>query len=302
MKNLMKTLTTTLLIAALVLTNIVIPGNNVVTASAKTTSDKITIDIGTDPSPNPNGITVNITMKPGDTKKFLIDDENGFELGRSYAWKSSDKSVASAYSDFYDVQVDFTTALFIEANAPGTATIVGHPFAYPEIERYRITITVNVTFPKATKKQKKCKHKYKTTKKATCERVGIKTCKKCKFQKSIKKIPHKYVTQPQTIYTHPIEYTIFQCPRCDYYNHPETNIFCSCPNHYGSIEAAEEAAYAHAAEMITSHDPEHEGMTLDNIRVGGSDRCSPEVAVETTITICKYCGREKQNIEAAKSK
>ena len=66
-----------------------------------------------------------------------------------------------------------------------------------------------------TAKQKKCKHKFTVTKKATCERAGVKTCKKCKLQKSIKRTDHKYVNT--TIKT--TEYDgwelVLMCTGCD---------------------------------------------------------------------------------------
>jgi len=57
-------------------------------------------------------------------------------------------------------------------------------------------ITVKVTKPtiKMTAKQKKCKHSWKTLKKANCQRVGTKVCKKCKLQKTVKKTNHKWET------------------------------------------------------------------------------------------------------------
>lgn len=72
---------------------------------------------------------------------------------------------------------------------------------------------IKVTTPKATAKQLKCKHSWKTTKKATCLRSGEKVCKKCKLRKVLKKKAHSYTTEKRefTYYDH---YPVYICNGC----------------------------------------------------------------------------------------
>ncbi len=136
-----------------------------------------------------------ITMKPGDTKRLLVTDSNGTDISTKYKWSSSNNTVVRVSTDFVDDSVDFTQCVELAAAGTGTATITGNA----KNGLSKVSMTVTVKTPKATAKQKSCKHKWKVTKQATCERVGVKTCKKCKLQKEIKKAAHKYVTT--TIHT-----------------------------------------------------------------------------------------------------
>ena len=164
-----------------------------------------------------------ITMKPGDTKKVIVKDKDGKDIPTQYKWFSSDKSVVKVNMDFVS-QSDYTECLELIAAGSGTATLTGSPvgLSYASTE---LTVTVKMAGP--TAKQKKCKHSFKVTKKATCERAGVKTCKKCKLQKSIKMTSHKYVnTTVKTTEYDGFEY-IVMCSGCDCPNGLE------CPSHYG---------------------------------------------------------------------
>ncbi len=164
-----------------------------------------------------------ITMKPGDTKKVIVKDKDGKDITTQYKWSSSDNSVVKVNMDFVS-QSDYTECLELIAAGSGTATLTGSPIglSYAPTE---LTVTVKMAGP--TAKQKKCKHSFKVTKKATCERAGVKTCKKCKLQKSIKMTSHKYVnTTVKTTEYDGFEY-IVMCSGCDC---PNLN---DCPSHYG---------------------------------------------------------------------
>ncbi len=110
------------------------------------------------------------------------------------------------------------------AAGSGTATLTGSPvgLSYASTE---LTVTVKMAGP--TAKQKKCKHSFKVTKKATCERLWRKNLQKCKLQKSIKMTSHKYVnTTVKTTEYDGFEY-IVMCSGCDCPNGLE------CPSNYG---------------------------------------------------------------------
>jgi len=181
MKNLLKTLITTILVAAIVVTGISI---DTTTVTAKTTNGTFK-----------NGGTV--TLKVGDYKKLLVQDSDGEDITSKYKWSSSDNSVVKVESELYSDE-DYTECVLLTGVGSGTATITGKGIG----PRPNVTMTVKVTLPAPTAKQKKCKHKFKTTKAATCERGGIKTCKKCKYQKEIKKVDHKYVNKTTNTVTY----------------------------------------------------------------------------------------------------
>ena len=124
-----------------------------------------------------------ITMKPGDVTKVFIAIKDGSEFVEKHKWISSDTSVLTVGKDYdYDAE-----SWFIELTAVKLGTA---EFGIPNSPTMRMTVTVKAA--KMTAKQKKCKHTYKVTKKATCQREGIKTCRKCKYQKTIAKTAHKY--------------------------------------------------------------------------------------------------------------
>lgn len=201
MKNLLKTLITTILVAAIIVTGISIDTNTVTAATTNGTFK--------------NGSTVTIKLR--NSKKLLVLDSDGEDIASKYQWSSSDTNVVAVERDLYNDE-DYTECVLLTAVGTGTATITGKGLG----PRPNVTMTVKVTLPAPTAKQKKCKHVYKTTKAATCKRGGIKTCKKCKYQKEIKKVDHKYVTKTvyeteydyytETIYCHGATANEVLCP------------------------------------------------------------------------------------------
>ena len=189
-KNTWKKFITCMLIAAIAITGISL--ESVTTANAAAKYEQLE-----------KGCT--ITMKVGETKRFLMTDEDGKDLVVNTAWKTSDKNIVSIETDFADENC-ITEYIQFTANAEGTAIIGGRSAADYAIDVYNgfqrescpddFSITVKVVKPdvKMTAKQKKCKHTWKTLRKATCQRVGTKVCKKCKLQKTVKKTNHKWET------------------------------------------------------------------------------------------------------------
>lgn len=292
MKNLMKTLTIVMLTIAIVVTNIVIPMNNTTVSAAALPEFRD---------------TKSLTMKPGDTKRFLLTGKTPDNVDR-YKWSSSDENIVKVETDFVDQTKDYTLCIILKAVSSGTVTITGKCM-YAGIKGYpdTVTMTVKVSLPKATAKQKKCKHKYKTTKKATCERNGIKTCKKCKYQKEIKKIAHKYITESVPV-TAPTGFWFIRECDCGFQVKVKFTGQISGDSVYTTIEAntayiAPDSPYPSLEEAFTAFG-KHQADTLC-IGYGGYAEWEEQFGSQhyyETRTICKYCGREKQNIEAAKSK
>ncbi len=268
MKNLIKTIITSILTAAILITGISVDTTTVTAATTNNTFQ--------------NGGTV--TLKPGDSMKLLVQDSDGEDDTYGYKWSSSDTNVLKVETDFYDDTKDYTECVVLIGVSAGTATVIGKGKGL----RPNITMTVTVTLPKATAKQKKCKHKFKTTKAATCERAGIKTCKKCKFQKMIAKPDHKYVTKTVT----KVEY--------DYYTSTvECHDDCGCKfkatikydkdgnvapdSDYPDENAWMDAMFDHMFE--TGH-----GSYGGNV---GYFPYGPGHAVKKTVEMCKWCGKEK---------
>lgn len=259
-----------------------------------------------------------ITMKPGDTKKVIVKDKDGKDITTQYKWSSSDNSVVKVNMDFVS-QSDYTECLELIAAGSGTATLTGSPIglSYAPTE---LTVTVKMAGP--TAKQKKCKHSYKVTKKATCERAGVKTCKKCKLQKSIKMTSHKYVnTTVKTTEYDGFEYIVmcsgcdcpnkFECPsvthgiecdtKCDYTIVITTKAragVIAYPYHYDEVFYLEDYdslwdATQHAADKVMYHamydlKSDMHGAYEDFEYVYG------EHEVTKTVKACTYCGKYKE--------
>lgn len=203
MKNALKHIISMVLIAAIAITGINFSGE-AVTANAATKYETLTV--------NSNGDSITINMKVGETKRLLITDENGKDIVTSRGWVTPySKDVVTITSDFSD---DNWTTEYMEitANAPGEVTIKGRTEGYIISDQttivpkeswpndIRITIKVTKAASKLTAKQKKCRHSWKTTRKATCQRVGTKTCKKCKLQNTIEKTDHKWIATTRKYY------------------------------------------------------------------------------------------------------
>lgn len=264
-----------------------------------------------------------VTMKPGDTKKVIVTDYDGNDITTKYKWTSSDKSIVKVNMDFVS-QSDFTECLELIAADSGTVTLTGKAVSILEdITTIQLTVTVKMAGP--TAKQQKCKHKFVVSKKATCERAGVKTCKKCKLQKSIKRVDHKYVnTTIKTTEYDGYEY-IVQCSGCDCEKQTEcsgftTGIACdtACdftvvittkenngvihyPYSYDKVlyledfdpanplaPAVEEAAFIIRTEHAkTQKVPYRHGSYTDfEWEYDGHE-------VTKTVKMCKYCGKEK---------
>lgn len=261
-----------------------------------------------------------ITLKPGETKQFTVKQKTtcmaeqpriqhhceGLDCQKK--WTVSDENVVKAElgSDPKDARID---TLDIIGVGTGTATIT-LICKHDHTMGCAIIIPVKVSLPKATAKQKKCKHKYKTTKKATCERNGIKTCKKCKYQKEIKKIAHKYITESVPVTTHTGFWFIRECG-CDkfqvkvkfigqisgdsvYTTLNDKTAYVAPDSPYPSLEAAFTAMEQHSVDDGCLH-------PILGSFVEWEEEFGSQSYYETQ-TICKYCGREKQNIEAAEPK
>lgn len=264
MKNLLKTFITTILVAAIVVTGISV---NTDTVTAKTTNGTFK-----------NGGTV--TLKVGDYKKLLVQDSDGEDITSKYKWSSSDNSVVKVENELYSDE-DYTECVLLTGVGSGTATITGKGIG----PRPNVTMTVKVTLPAPTAKQKKCKHKFKTTKTATCERGGIKTCKKCKYQKEIKKVDHKYVNKTTNTVTYDYWTSTMDChgDHCTFsvtvkYDN-EGNV--APDSEYPTPDAAFDALQKHMAENC-------HGIW------GGTNGCQPYGERHEVIEVkklCKWCNR-----------
>ncbi len=297
MKNLIKTIITTVLVAAITITNISV---DTITATAKTTNGGEFTNGGT------------ITLKLGDTIRLLVTDTNNefpdsyindYDIVSNYKWSSSDKSILKVETDLYNEREGYTECVELTGVGIGTTTVTGKAGG----KHHNITMTVNVTLPKATTKQQKCKHKYKITKKSTCERSGIKTCKKCKFQKSTAKIDHKYVDRH--IITLEYDYFIedIHCTACDC-TEPHFGETCSSQclftayvkyDKYGNVspdsdypsnKAALDAIDDHFISTAGRDTPMHGtwGAHFGVIPYGEGHK------VTKTVKACKYCNKYKE--------
>lgn len=306
MKNNLKTIITCILVACIMLTGIGV--DNTITVNAATKASYVQ-KWGT------------VTMKPGDTKKVIVTDTDGNDITTKYKWTSSDKSIVKVNMDFVS-QSDFTECLELIAAGSGTATLTGESVSILDYNKIQITVTVKMAGP--TAKQKKCKHSWKITKKATCERAGVKTCKKCKLQKSIKRTGHKYVNSKLTVTEYDGYEYIVKCSGCDCHEHgiehtegadgivygckypcdftvvvttKKRNGVIDYPHHYDyviyeedystwndAVQAATGKILWHALYDVKS---DYHGAYEDfEYGYGAHD-------VTKTVKVCKYCGKEK---------
>ena len=292
MKNLIKTIITSILTAAILITGISV---DTTTVTAATTNDTFQ-----------NGGTV--TLKPGDSMKLLVQDSDGEDDTYGYKWLSSDTSILKVETDIYDEDDGSIDCVVLIGVSAGTATVIGKGKGL----RPNITMTVTVALPKATAKQKKCKHKYKTTKAATCERAGIKTCKKCKFQKMIAKPDHKYVDKKVTTTEYDYSIVTVKCTGCDCTEPHETvsngyTVFevCNNPCYWSASvildkngNATADSEYASIEEALYAH-AEHDITMLQNGYEKHGTNGTYEYpygeghTVTTTVQACKWCGTKR---------
>lgn len=243
-----------------------------------------------------NGTTV--TMKVGDTKKIDMTDTYGsnnqrtYDVTRNFAWASSNETVVSMQR-MWDESVGETlkvSHVIIKAEKPGTATITA-----TSITNRTVSFTVNVKAPKVTAKQKKCKHSWKTTKKATCLESGMKTCKKCKLQKVTAKKQHTFKTTQEERYDYTY-YVIYQCGAClceDPSVHYNDEFLCEnwCEEEfstldYGTPEAALAACNKHKEEC------NHGTGKTKYIQVPYE-----QITTYKDVTICTSCGYSEKELD-----
>lgn len=241
----------------------------------------------------------NITMKPGQTKRFLLTDTTGKDIVEKYKWSSSDKNIINVGTDFVDEKTGYELCIEIKAISAGTATVTGTSrYGYASI-----TMTVTVSQPAATAKQKACKHTWKTTMNPTCNHTGIKTCKKCKLQKQIGKTSHKYTNVTMQITETDGYYHVYQCTGCECPNRScidtgRCPTLCSFKTKVkydknGNITPdsdfkSEDEAYNH---LWTDHQSKinsnnHKAWTDYYVDI------NPHY-VTKTVKLCKYCGKQK---------
>ena len=231
MRKTLRQIITCMLVACIMLTgNTITAEAKVITYQKDRTGMENIVDL--------NGTTV--TMKVGDTKKVdLIEESDDYSIDstKRYAWASSDETIVSMQRawDISTAETYEVSHVIIKAEKPGTATITATPVT---TKGETVSFTVKVKAPKVTAKQKKCKHKWKTTKKATCLESGMKTCKKCKIQKVITKREHMFVTESKEKNDYKY-YIVYLCDICG----EEFS-----PLKYGSDEAAREAYGGHLAK------------------------------------------------------
>lgn len=252
-----------------------------------------------------------VTMKPGDIMSIRYLYTTGSfsaNITDNYTWTSSDKDVATLNITYWknsagDPRIDWVS---VRAEKAGTATITGTNKNNGETHSF----TVSVKAPKMTAKQKNCKHVWKTTRKATCVRNGMKACKKCKLEKVIKQKAHKFATNTE-IYEVYETYEIYVCNACTCGEHVPTGfgqlvenptVYCDAlcgetfdamdydTNNNGfdvnDVKAAYEAFEKHKA------DNNHICPSLSQIE----GYCNPK-PVPQVVTRCKTCGQTPEQIK-----
>lgn len=179
--------------------------------------------------------TVTMEFKAAPNLVYAPDPEYGTNITSRYIWTSSDETVVNMKRIYtltgdewepYYLSLDYVVLRPLE---PGTAIISA---ANPK-DNTTISFTINVKGPKVTAKQKSCRHKFKTTTKATCERPGLKTCKTCKLQKLIAEKAHKYITVSEDRQKR-IYQRVYPCGCGEVFD----------PNDYGGSDNSAYAAYA----------------------------------------------------------
>ena len=292
-----KTIITCILIACIMFTGIGL--DNTVVANATTINGQEITKF------KPDGTMI---LKLGDTKRLALigttSDGKEMNVTSQFTWTSSNENVVSIIKA--DPLSDSPDYFIIYVSGKGTAVITGTP-ANPANRTMQMTITVEGS--KMTKAQKNCKkHVWKVTKKATCKRTGIKTCTKCKLQKSIAKTSHKYETVTRTEHVDDEVYVILTCTNCscgDEDNCP-TNPnpgYSTCAHFcgyqidsrdYPSVDAAIDAMRAH---QMTDCKRDNEDELADNAFKGGTyDDTTVHIGhlEDYTVKQCKYCGKEKK--------
>ena len=307
MKRILKHIITAMLAMAIAFTGISLDGT-MTTANATASYAQLK-----------DGSTV--TMKVGETKRFRISDANGKDLIPQMAWKTSNKSIVMIDTDFIDDTRDLIEYIEFTANAAGTVTIRGRRNAEAAIDRYNgferehcagdinITVTVTKASAKMTAAQKKCKHSWKVSRKATCQRVGEKVCKRCRLNKTIKKTDHKWETMTDIV---PIVEDILFEGWADIDENTTPFVIIRLSDY----ATAEEMAHAHFKETMTdTSDGSTKGSFLKYDITGVSEEAEKaffeavnamptprqygmrevygEELTAEVVTFCDYCGTRK---------
>lgn len=213
-----------------------------------------------------------ITMELGDRKTLYLgapfgdDNKYEFDATKNYSWYSSDKSIVSMFRNWEidpdGFRYDLRSCIII-AEKPGTAVITAESKG-----GHAISFNVNVKNPKSAA-TKKCKHKWKTVRRASCLASGVKSCKKCKLRKVIAKKDHNMEMESKK----KVDYkycAVYYCASCSNEDpeirkkHNRSVEMCDevcdatfSPLEYGSDEAARAAYNAHCRE--TGHEDPGDG-------------------------------------------
>lgn len=252
-----------------------------------------------------------VTMKPGDNMSIrYMHVKNSFKMNLThlYTWECSDQSVITLSRKYSETSAGEPCLDWVEVRAEkeGTVTVTGTNKNNGETHSF----TVSVTAPKMTAKQKKCKHVWKTTRKATCMRNGMKACKKCKLTKVIKQKDHNFVTKTETYEVYQT-YPIYVCQSCACKDengnklHPNDmfdgckNICCEefdakdyDTNNNGFDMNDIEAAY----DAYIKHQGDNKHGTYSTSQIVGY--VNPE-EVSQTVTRCTACGQTPEQIKNA---
>lgn len=244
------------------------------------------------------------TMEIGDNKYFklvTVEPEWYVDETKYYDWSSSDESIVSM-EIFRWSPTSGAASFCLVAHKAGIVTITG---ADPDgNSKYDKSMTVVVKEIK-TAKQSSCKHKWKTTKKATCLYAGIKTCKKCKAKKTIKKKKaHTWVTGEETVKTYPT-YAVYYCMDCDTRFDPYDYGWTGPLDQGGNLEknkAADKAAYdAYRAHLLKCEDYEAVwkagGHALDNWYFLEQPDYKHPITKKVTVTRCTTCGETPESVK-----
>lgn len=287
MKHTLKSIVTMVLAAAILVTGIGM--------------DAVTVNAANDPYAAYNFENLmdmngsSITIKEGDRKCFefyKLDGDFKYNRAEHFEWTSSDEDIVEVFN------LQWGIITFV-GNVAGTAVITGTPENKESDERYSFTVTVKG--PDMTAKQKKCRHSWKTTKKATCIRTGIKTCKKCRLQKATVMKAHTWKTYEKQVETYDT-YIAFYCDACvcedpqTHENHRRNGkIYCDnrCwaefgTNKYGSCDAAYEALVKHTVEC------DHRAWDLHTC----AELPDPDRPITKTVTVtkCTQCDFNKEDL------
>lgn len=288
----LKTIISMVLVACIMLTGNTITANAANTVISNPYGDKID---GVENVYYMNGKT--ISMKIGDEKRIDLQKDYGsysIDLTDDFELSSSDESVIQIEKRYWSEDVNIIACFLLKVKKSGTAVIT----CVNDWKGETVTFTVEVKG--ATAKQKACsKHVWKTTKKASCRRAGVKVCKKCKLTKSIPQKQHQWKTYKvtKTVFD---EYEVFMCNGCAHedpavkYEHDHAREFGVCDKlcgmefserDYGSREAALTALNVHA------------GKCRHVISVASRIANDNPHKVKVTVTECKTCGITPEEAE-----